>query len=124
MKKILELFKGFKLEYYLRHLFFGALIFGALIFLFSQGKDAFDGKSWFVVFGIINTILYPYARFTYEAIMDFIFGNNLFIVNALWLLAVKMFTMLMCWWFAIFITPVGLIFIYFYQKKLSKDNGS
>ena len=40
---------------------------------------------------VANALIYPYSRFVYESIVDFIFGNNVFFVNALFLLATKIF---------------------------------
>ena len=66
-----------------------------------------------------NTLLYPYSRFVYEKIVGFILGENTFFVNALLMLVVKVLTMEMCWGIAVFITPVGLIYLYlyFYHSK-------
>ena len=66
---------------------------------------------------VANALIYPYSRFVYESIVDFIFGNNVFFVNALFLLATKIITMLICFGFAIFIAPIGLIYLYYYHSK-------
>jgi hypothetical protein len=74
-------------------------------------------KTAFLFFAILSTLLYPYSRFAYETIINFIVGNNIFISNAIVFLGWKIFTMIMCWACAIFIAPIGLLFIYFYQRK-------
>lgn len=55
---------------------------------------------------------YPYARFVYEGITDYILGTNVFYVDAWLLLAWKLLTMFLRWAFAIFIAPVGLAYLY------------
>lgn len=65
----------------------------------------------------INTFLYPYSRFVYESIVSFIMGNNVFFVNAIFMVVVKIFTMLLCWSFAIFIAPIGLAYLYYHHSK-------
>lgn len=40
----------------------------------------------------INTLLYPYARFVYENVVDFITGNNVFFVNAVLMMSIKLMT--------------------------------
>ena len=116
-KTIVNVFKGLTPQYYFRQLFFGALIFGFMIFMLSKGdKPIGDHFGLFVVYAI-NTLLYPYSRFAYERVVGFIMGDNLFFVNAFLMLFVKFMTMFLCWGFAIFIAPIGFLFIYFYQKK-------
>lgn len=41
----------------------------------------------------------------------------MFFVNALFLLAIKIITMLICFGFAMFIAPIGLIYLYYYHSK-------
>lgn len=70
---------------------------------------------------IISQFLYPYARFVYESIIDYILGNNVFFANTILVLIVKLFTMIFCYSFAIFIAPIGLIYLYFYHTKQEKQ---
>ncbi len=108
-------FRGLTASYYIRQLVFGVAIGFALVFLMSGGfKNITVGL---VIFAIISTLLYPYSRFVYESIANFIFGNNVFFVNAIWLLAVKFVTMSICWAGAIGIAPIGLAYLYFYHTK-------
>ena len=72
-----------------------------------------------MILTIINVFLYPYSRFVYENVVGFIMGENIFIINFFIMFIVKIFTMLLCWSFAIFIAPVGLIYLYFYHSKTS-----
>lgn len=55
----------------------------------------------------INTLLYPYAGFVYESVVDFISGNNVFFLNAVLMMSLKLMTMVLCWGAAICIAPVG-----------------
>jgi len=114
--KIMDLFKGLTKEYYFRQLLFGFLMFGAMVFLINQGKGI-DRQFGLIVFWLISTFLYPYARFAYESIIEFFMGDNVFFTNTIFFMAVKILTMFLCWGFAIFIAPVGLLFIYLHQRK-------
>ena len=115
MNKIIQkTFGGLSMSYYLRHLFFGAIMAVFYIYMFyNLGRASILVALVFVV----NALIYPYSRFVYESIVDFIFGNNVFFVNALFLLATKIITMLICFSFAIFIAPIGLIYLYYYHSK-------
>ncbi len=117
--KFLDLFKGLTTGYFFRQLFFGALIAGLIIYIDLQG--GMPPKYELIAMAIVNTILYPYSRFAYESIMEFILGNNIFIHNSLVFFMWKFITMTLCWALAIFIAPIGLFFIFFYQKKQNKE---
>ncbi|MBO7476179.1 MAG: hypothetical protein J6T36_04535 [Campylobacter sp.] len=69
------------------------------------------------VFIAISALLYPYARFVYESIVNFIMGDNVFFINAFILLAWKFMVMMMLFLFAIFIAPIGLLYLWYYHNK-------
>lgn len=69
---------------------------------------------------IVCALLYPYSRFVYESIVGFVMGENVFFINAIFMLIVKYFTMALCWAFSIFIAPIGLAYLYFYHTKNEK----
>ncbi len=112
---IVKTLGGLSLNYYIRQFIFG-LIFPAL-FLLMQYQTTRPTSIGMISFMVISTLLYPYARFVYESIIDFIMGQNVFFINAIVMLFTKMITMLLCWVFAIFIAPVGLVYLYFYHSK-------
>ena len=114
MSFIKKTFGGLSSSYYLRHLFFGAIFTTLYVMLFYSMGDK-RVLTYIVLVG--NTFLYPYSRFVYESVADFIFGDNVFFVNALFLLAVKFITMLLCYGFAFVIAPRGLLYLYFYHTK-------
>ena len=113
-------FGGLSREYYFRQLIFG-LIFP--LFLFAMTRNYKSGIPFQMVpFLIVSTLLYPYSRFVYESVVNFIVGQNVFFVNAIFMLIVKAFTMLLCWVCAIFIAPVGLVYLYFHHSRRAEGN--
>lgn len=111
---------GLKASYYIRNFIFGAVIsaiFGCIISNSSSGLTTGS-----IILIIINTIFYPYARFVYEQIIAFVMGGNVLFINAIMMLTVKVFTMMMCWAFSIFIAPIGLVYLYFYHSKIEKQS--
>lgn len=106
---------GLETSYYIRHLIFGGVISAFMIFIMMHQPDGIGFNN--ILFLVVNTLLYPYARFVYESIVGFIMGGNTFFVNAIVLLVVKFFTMAVCWVCALFIAPVGLIYLYFHHSK-------
>lgn len=108
-------FGGLDRAYYFRHLFFGAIICAIFVAMIKNTYSA--QNSFIIIFIAINTLLYPYSRFVYESVINFILGENVFFVNAILLLFVKFMMMFLCWGFAIFIAPLGLIYLLYYHTK-------
>ncbi|HCI14032.1 MAG: hypothetical protein A2063_03650 [Gallionellales bacterium GWA2_60_142] len=106
---------GLSAQYYLRQLFFGLLLAGIIFFMSTQGERSMPIGLIFLT--VINTLLYPYSRFVYEGMVGFIMGKNVFFVNAVLMLFTKFITMTICWSFAIFIAPVGLVYLYYHHSK-------
>ena len=123
MKQIItKTFGGLTKQYYIRQFIF-SLIFPAIYFFaFFQSSQEVTISLSTIGFFIVNTLLYPYSRFVYESVMNFIMGGNVFWVNAIMLLAVKFITMILCWSLAIFIAPIGLVSLYFLNKDLDSAN--
>ena len=102
---------GLSAKYYFRQFVFGLAI---AIFIFMVSKPITLGASLMI---IISTLLYPYSRFVYESIIGFIMGENVFFANAIIVLIAKICTMLTCWVCAVFVAPIGFIYLYFYNNK-------
>ena len=109
---------GLSTQYYLRQFFFGLIFLSTYIFITLNSDAGAALKISNISFCFINTLLYPYSRFVYESIRNFIMGNNVFLVNALLVFTIKFMTMIMCWGFAIFIAPVGLGYLYYHHSKV------
>jgi len=109
-------FGGLTTSYYFRQLAFGIIFPAFIYFMTSKGTQLLQVNM--IVFMIVNTFLYPYSRFVYESIVDFVMGKNVFLVNALLMFFVKLITMLVCWSFALFIAPVGLAYLYYHHSKV------
>ena len=110
-------FGGLSPRYYFRQLFFGGLMLGLGLFMVLNGKGPM--RLDVIAMLILNTLLYPYARFVYESIVGFVIGDNVFWASPLLLLPIKLFTMLICWMSALFVAPVGLIYLYYHHSKVA-----
>lgn len=110
-----KIFGGLNSAYYFRHLVFG-IILGAV---FIGGKMSSTTGLGFgeLLMMVISTLLYPYSRFVYESIVSFIMGGNVFFVNGLLMMFVKVMTMCVCWFMAIFIAPLGLAYLYWRNTR-------
>ena len=114
-------FGGLSAEYYFRHLFFAFFLCAPLaIFLLLAKHNANSTIPIEIsILSLVNTFLYPYARYVYEAIYNFILGENIFLLPIIISIPFKLIMMLACWSFSILIAPLGLIYLYFYHSKSS-----
>lgn len=108
-------FGGLSKQYLFRQWFFGSLFLVLIVFAALHGGRQSPAAP--IVLSVISTLLYPYSRFVYERIVGFIVGDNFFLINAVVMLMTKVMTMAICWAFAIFIAPIGLIYLYFYHRR-------
>lgn len=106
-------FGGLTKNYYYRQLFFGLLISTPFTVLPILKGSQYE----FVFLGLISALLYPYSRFLYETIVDFIVGDNRFSINSFVYIFFKLQTMALCLTFAIAIAPIGLVYLYYYHSK-------
>ncbi len=110
-------FGGLSREYYFRQFIFGLIFPAITVFSFTHGSHAESMHVSLIFLLIVNTLLYPYSRFVYEGVIGFIVGENLFIVNAVFMLFIKALTMTLCWALAIFIAPIGLGYLYYRHTR-------
>jgi hypothetical protein len=115
---IAKTFGGLSASYYFRQFIFG-LVFPVFLYMTaSSGSHPLSLPMLLML--VVNTLLYPYSRFVYESVMNFIMGRNVFFVNAILMLAVKVVTMALCWACAIFIAPLGLAYLYYHHSKVAR----
>jgi hypothetical protein len=112
---IAKTFGGLSPQYHFRHFVFGLIFPVFIYFMASRGTHPIQLNM--ILFMVVNTVLYPYSRFVYESIANFVLGQNVFFVNALFMLFVKLITMLLCWVCAIFVAPIGLGYLYYHHSK-------
>ena len=109
---------GLSMQYYFRQFFFGLAIAAFIFVMSTQGGRSMPIGMLF--FTIVSTLLYPYSRFVYESVIGFVMGENVFFVNAIFMLFTKFITMAMCWGFAIFVAPIGFAYLYYHHSKAER----
>ncbi len=107
---LLKTFGRLSTRHYFRQLAFGAIFLIPFLYVATH-EDSFPFN--LILIFVVNTFLYPYARFVYESIAGFILGDNLFIMNMKFLIIFKLITMALCWSMAIIIAPFGLGYLYY-----------
>lgn len=118
MKTILaKTFGGLDKAYYFRQLFFGALLPAFIIFMTSQSPTAKPMPVSAMFYLGLNTLLYPYSKFVWDSVKDFLMGNTVITLALPLFFVVKLFTVVICWGLAIFIAPIGLVWLWWHHSK-------
>ncbi|MGF1806121.1 hypothetical protein L4C31_12810 [Aliivibrio sifiae] len=66
---------GLSKQYYIRQFLFGLIFPAIFFFIFSQEGE--NGMPMNLIFlCIVNSLLYPYSRFVYESVVDYILGDT------------------------------------------------
>lgn len=112
-------FGGLSRQYYFRQLFF-ALLFGW--FLFAMGRNTPGGIPLNMLICLVaSAVLYPYSRFVYDSILEFFMGDNVIELPLMFALMKTVFGIALCFLFALFIAPVGLLFLLYHHSKEEKN---
>ncbi|MFT2112461.1 hypothetical protein [Marinomonas sp. 2405UD68-3] len=114
---------GLSKEYYVRQFLFG-LIFPAILYFISSQGTADGMPASLILLCIVNAFLYPYSRFVYESVVGYILGDTVLFGSIFVVAITKYITMSICWAAAIFIAPVGLVYLYFYHTKQDTNKQS
>lgn len=109
-------FGGLSAPYYFRHFLFG-LMFPAFLYFSLRDNPHPPPPLTVYLFVITSSVLYPYSRFAYEGVVSFVLGDNFFLINIWVMLLAKFLTMFACWLLAVFIAPVGLIYLYVHHSR-------
>ncbi len=115
---------GLALSYYMRHLLFSGVVI-ALLWQSSPALFHPPAAPWSYAWLAVSALLYPYSRFSYEGMITYILGNNLFVLPAIIMLFTKFITMTMCFILSPLIAPLGLAWLYWYhsrQERLESEN--
>lgn len=118
MKELLsKTFGGLTPQYLFRQYVFGAAICALMVWA-QMSSSRPDESSRILIYGwfVLSTILYPYSRFVYEGIVDFVVGENEFWISGILLLGWKFAMMVACWGLAWVIAPFGLAYLYFSNR--------
>ena len=117
MKSIIaKTFGGLTLTYYFRQFLFAFVLLIGVLYVVKQGGNNLAPSK--ICYLSICTALYPYSRFIYESVARFIFGaKTSFLTNPFFLL-MKPINIIICWVYAVFIAPAGLLFLYCYHSKI------
>ncbi len=117
---------GLNCKYYFRNLLIASL-FAGLVWYLTQyaGSHSTAGEipDMYIIMNniylILSTFLYPYAKYTYDSLWEFIFNDSVWAFGGLLLLIVLYFKLIIrtvLFVFAILLAPIGWLMLYFANR--------
>ncbi|HEF9429177.1 TPA: hypothetical protein SBX43_000656 [Campylobacter coli] len=110
----LKVFSNVNLGWLIRHYIFGIIILSFFYF----ALPTHDFYLFFTL--IINLIFFPFACFVWEELKNMLLGDNVFIVNAIFLLLSKIIIKLILFMLAIPIGIIGFLILWFIINKKTR----
>lgn len=110
---------GLSASYYLRQFLFGLAVAAVIFFLLILDDPSmpFGLEAGLFLVLLLNTLLYPYSRFVFESVADFLMGDNVFLMSESTFAIRKVATMFLCWILALLVAPIGLAYLYYRHSK-------
>ncbi len=112
MKSIKELFASLNASYLMRQYVFGFICYALLIYI---NKDTLNAQ--IIVILTISLLLYPFAMFVYDSIVNFLLGDNIVFKSLGLTIILGVIKTVGIFVFSIFIAPVGIIYLYLTRGK-------
>lgn len=109
--------------YLIRAYIFGGILAGAVIWFFEYNMQGDQAVAAHIIsaYFFVSFLLYPFTRYMYESVVGYVLGGMVIIANLKDMFMTKVFTMLLCLVFSIFLFPIFLLILYFYYLAKSKD---
>lgn len=119
-RKLGWIFCGLQPAYYLRHF----ILISPLPLVMLTHMHLTDVQTHTIIwtqvqgfcFVAVSCFLYPFSRFVYESVVNWIMGDNVLIANALVWLITKLVTITLCFVFGVVLAPIAWIYIFWYFK--------
>ena len=116
MDRLKNMFQSLNRDWLIRHYLFGFAFYAFFVFTSVSQVGRFDAK---LLILLPCALLYPFAMFVYESLVNFIVGDNVFFISGLLMLAWKVFRFVIIWVLAVPIGLIGFIYLYFVYGRQS-----
>ncbi len=117
MRTFQRIFSGVRTSYLIRAYIIGAIFFllMASVSLSAQAKNGTPYGA--ITFAALSTVLFPFAKLVWDELRDLAIGNNMIFMNAILLFMLKWFVNAFLWTFAIFVAPLGVLYLWFRTRQ-------
>jgi hypothetical protein len=118
MNFVKRIFRTMDTAYLIRAYLIAAVFLGIIIvFAFNAASPDKPMPASVLVYTVICALLFPFAKLVWDEIAGLVFGKNVIFMNAILLLVLKVFVNMMLFCFAIFIAPLGILYLWFRSRE-------
>ncbi|MCQ9147654.1 MULTISPECIES: hypothetical protein [Brucella/Ochrobactrum group] len=117
MNFLRRIFGGVQLSYLIRSYLIGLIFFALMIGMALSAEIKNGSPVGLIVFASLSTLLFPFAKLVWDELRDLAFGNNVIFMNAIMLFMLKWFVNACLWAFAIFVAPIGILYLWFRTRQ-------
>jgi hypothetical protein len=115
MRKFLTIIYGsLSLSYLIKQYVFGGIMYALM--LYANGASPIH-KTGVFIFLTLSLVLYPFAMFVYDSIVDTLIGNWIVPVPAVLLLIWLPIKIVLIFMFAVLIAPIGMLYLYITGRR-------
>ncbi|BCH67931.1 MULTISPECIES: hypothetical protein [Rhizobium/Agrobacterium group] len=120
MKFLQRIFSGVRPIYLIRSYLISLFFFGLMLSTVLNAETKTSTPIGTIVFSTSSAVLFPFAKLVWDELRDLAFGNNIIFMNAVFLLILKLFVNVLLWGGAVFIAPIGILYLWF-RTRQSQD---
>lgn len=117
MDYLRRIFGSINTQYLVRAYVFSFALFGLMAYFLVVSRSEATPVNWPVMaIFFISALLFPFSKLVYDELKSFLLGNNVFYLNALVVLFAKLFINVFLFSFAIFVAPLGVLYLHFRSR--------
>ncbi|WP_429933039.1 hypothetical protein [Agrobacterium vitis] len=120
MKFLQRIFSGVRPSYLIRSYLISLFFFGLMLSTVLNAETKTSTPIGTIVFATSSAVLFPFAKLVWDELRDLAFGNNIIFMNAVFLFILKLFVNVLLWGGAVFIAPIGILYLWF-RTRQSQD---
>jgi hypothetical protein len=118
MNFLRRIFGALRPGYLVRSYVIGLVLLGLMIAFTTSvaAKDSGGSPVAMYVYFALCTLLFPFAKLTWDELRNLAFGENVVILNAALMLFLKFVINVLLWGFAVFVAPFGVLYLWFQTR--------
>lgn len=115
MQFLRRIFGSVDRAYLTRAYIIGIAIFALYAFGLSRGAQPAPLAIWLVL--AVDTLLFPFSKLVWDEVMALLLGRNMFILPAMFLMLAKLVINVALWAGAIFVAPLGILWLWYRSRQ-------
>lgn len=117
-----RIFGALRPAYLVRSYVIGLVLLGVMIAFLTnvEAKDNRGSPVAMYSYFILCTLLFPFAKLTWDELRNLAFGENVLVLNAALMLFLKFVINALLWGLAVFVAPFGVLYLWF-RTRASRE---